>query len=142
MSVLTLAGAPINWDKPPAPTALVHWSRTTNSGKQVIGSLRTIAHLDRLDALALTRFGVHISVIQGPYNTSVPTSAGTHDFDACLDVWIPGVDGLTQQRFFRANGAGAYLRTPAQGFTLHIHYFTLPPREGTDVSDDFRSAGF
>lgn len=142
MSVLTLAGAPINWDKPPKATDLVAWSRLGTNGKKIIGSLRTIAHLDRLDALALARFGVHISVIQGPYSTSVPTSAGTHDFDACLDVWIPGVDGLAQQKFFRENGAGAYLRTPAQGFSLHIHYFTLPPREGTDVNDDFRSAGF
>jgi len=142
MSVLTLAGKPIDWANPPKATDKVLWSRKTTSGKAVIGSLRTIAHLDRLDSLAFKKYGVHIDVMQGPFNTSVSASAGTHDFDACLDVRIPGVDWMEQQRFFRANGAGAYARTAAQGFTPHIHYFTLPEREGADVSDDYRSGGF
>lgn len=142
MTVLTLAGKAINWSKPPKPTDRVKWSGRTTSGREITGSFRTIAHLDHLNALAIKKFGRGLRVFQGPYNTGVKASAGTHDFDACLDVWIDGVTGSDQQRFFRTNGAGAYLRTPAQGFTLHIHYFTLPPREGSDVNDDYRSAGF
>jgi hypothetical protein len=142
MTVLTLAGKPINWAKPPKPQARVMWSQKTTGGRLVTGSLRTIAHLDRLNSLSIKKFSVGISVIQGPYNTGVAASAGTHDFDACLDVWINGVDGYVQQAFFRANGGGAYFRTPAQGFSPHIHYFTLPEREGTDPSDDYRSGGF
>lgn len=142
MAVLTLRGKPINWAKPPKPTTKVMWSKRTVYGRAVIGSLRTIAHLDHLDTLSVKKFGTGISVYQSPYNTSVAASAGTHDYDACLDVWIPGVDGFTQQAFFRANGAGAYYRRPEQGFSTHIHYLCLPPREGQNVSDDYRSAGF
>lgn len=142
MSVLTLAGKPINWDKPPKATARVLWSQRTSGGKVVTGSLRSIAHLDRLNYLSVKKFGVGITVYQSAYNSSVAASAGTHDYDACFDVWINGVSGLAQQGFFRANGAGAYYRTPEQGFTPHIHYFCLPPREGVDVSDDYRSGGF
>lgn len=142
MSVLTLAGKAIDWTRPPAPTTKAMWSKRTTSGRPVIGSLRTIAHLDHLDTLARKKYGVGIEVMQGPYNEGVAASEGTHDFDACLDVRIPGVDWYEQQRFFRANGAGAYYRSPAQGFVSHIHYFTLPPREGQSISDDYAVAGF
>lgn len=141
MSVLTLKGKPINWSKPPKAQAKVRWSRNTTSGKPVIGSLYAIAHLDHMNALAEKKFGVGIQVIQSAYNSTVAASKGTHDEDMCFDVWIPGVDGLTQQAFFRANGAGAYYRKPP-AFGTHIHYFSLPPREGVDVSDDYRSNGF
>lgn len=141
MTVLTLTGKKINWAKPPHPTARVMWSQRDTSGRAVTGSLRTIAHLDHLNTLAVKKFDSGIVVMQPPYNTTVPQSEGTHDFDACLDVFIPNVSWETQQRFFRANGAGAYYREPP-AFTSHIHYFTLPPREGSDVSDDYRSGGF
>lgn len=142
MSVLTLAGKQINWDKPPAAKTRVMWSRKTSSGKRVTGSLRTIAHLDHLDTLAVKKYGKHIVVFQPPYNTGVKASAGTHDYDACLDGYIPGVSWREQERFFRANGAGAWWRNKSQGFSNHIHWLVLPPREGKDVSDDFRTAGF
>lgn len=142
MSVLTLGGKPINWAKPPKPTARVMWSQKTTGGKTITGSLRTIAHLDRLNYLSIKKFGVGIQVFQGPYNTTVAASAGTHDYDACLDVYIPGVSWSTQRSFFRANGAAAFDRTKPTFSTEHIHYFTLPPREGVDVSDDYKSGGF
>jgi hypothetical protein len=141
MSVLTLRGTEINWNNPPAATTRVMWSRRDQYGRQVTGSLRTIAHLDYLDYLCVKKFGVHLVVMQPPYNEGVEASKYTHDYDACLDVWIPGVSGNEQQRFFRANGAGAYLRTPAQGFVLHIHYFTLPPFS-VDPSKGYWLKGF
>ena len=134
MTVLTLAGKLIDWHNPPKPTDRVIWSERTTGGKQVTGSLRTIAHLDRLNNLSLKMFKSPVKVLQGPYNTTVKASAGTHDYDACLDVYIPGVAWLTQQTFFRANGAGAYWRRPP-AFGNHIHYFTLPPREGENGHD-------
>lgn len=143
MSVLTLRGTEINWSRPPAATARVMWSRRDQYGRHVTGSLRTIAHLDYLDYLSVKKFGVHITVMQPSFNTGVAASEGTHDFDACLDVWIPGVSGNTQQRFFRANGAGAYYRTPAQGFVEHIHYLTLPPhRDASNVSRNYAAGGY
>lgn len=141
MSVLTLRGTEIDWARPPAPTARVMWSRRDQYGRQVTGSLRTIAHLDYLDYLSLKKYGVHIIVMQPPYNEGVEASEGTHDLDACIDAWIPGVPGPEQQRFFRANGGGAYHRTPAQGFTEHIHYFTLPPRTAVPTKG-YMLAGF
>lgn len=142
MAVLTLKGAPINWENPPRATDIVMWSQRTTSGKRVTGSFRTIAALDKTNDLAKRKFGVGIVCFQPPFNTGVAASEGTHDGDAALDVWIPGVSGETQQSFFRANGWGGYFRTPAQGFMSHIHMFLLPRREGVDVSDDYASGGF
>ncbi|MBC7630410.1 hypothetical protein [Aeromicrobium sp.] len=141
MSVLTLAGSPINWAKPPKSTTRVMWSRRDMYGRKVTGSLWTIALLDRTDALSVKKFGRHLVVIQPPFNTGVKASAGTHDYDACLDVYIPGVTWGTQEKFFRANGWGAYWRRPPL-FGNHIHMFALPPREGKSIADDYRVFGF
>lgn len=141
MSVLTLPGGAINWRKPPKPTTRVLWSRRDMYGRPVTGSLRTIAHLDHLDTLARQKFGTPIVVIQPPYNRGVAASAGTHDLDACSDLYIPGVPWRTQEKFFRANGFACWWRRPPS-FGNHIHGFTLPPAEGRVVSDDFKVGGF
>lgn len=142
MAVLTLAGRPINWFKPPKATTKVLWSQRTSGGKQVIGSLRTIAHLDHLNTLAKKKFGTGIVVIQAPYNTGVSASAGTHDYDACVDLTIPGVSWTTQNAFFRANGHGGWVRTPP-AFGYHWHGFTLPPISGgSQVSKRWWNLGF
>lgn len=141
MTVVALNGKAINWLKPPKANALVLWSKRDMYGRKVIGSLRTIALLDKTDALARKKFGTGIVVIQPSYNKGVAASAGTHDFDACLDVYIPGVSWAEQQRFFRANGWGAYWRKPPK-FGNHIHMFALPVPEGSDRSDDYRAGGF
>lgn len=139
--VLTLAGRPIDYSRPPKPTDLVQWSQRDYQGDIVKGSFRTICHLDRLNRLAIAKYGRGIVVIQPPFNTGVAASAGTHDFDACLDIYIPGVDWAEQQRFFRANGLGCWWRKPPS-FGNHIHGFTLPLREGQSISDDFKVGGF
>ena len=139
--ILHLNGRHINWNSPPKATEKVKWDRLCDNGKEVTGSFRTIAHLQRTDNLAVRKFGQHIRVIQPPFNKGVAASAGTHDFDACLDVYIPGVSWWTQQKFFRANGWGAYYRYPP-AFGNHIHMFSLPPREGNSISDDYAVHGF
>lgn len=141
MTVLTLGGKQVNWHAPPKPTTMVMWHKRTTGGKIVKGSLRSIAALDRLNTLAIKKFGKGVEVIQSAYNTGVRASAGTHDYDACFDVFIPGVAWAEQQAFFRANGAGAYWRKPP-AFGNHIHLFILPPREGKVVDDDYRIFGF
>ncbi|CAM3553030.1 hypothetical protein [Nocardioides zeicaulis] len=132
-----LGGRAIDWDHPPPPSTKVQWSRKDESGRTVTGSFRTICHLNRLNNLAVKKLGTGVSVIQPPFNTTVAASAGTHDFDACMDLHVPNVDWWAQQRFFRANGLGCWYRHPPK-FGNHIHGFTLPPREGTVVSDDFK----
>lgn len=139
--VVHLNGRKINWLKPPPATKKVMWTRRDSSGRRVTGSLRTICHLDRLNRLARKKYGVDIVVIQPPFNTTVKASAGTHDRDCCLDVYIPGVSWWEQQRFFRANGFACWYRHLPL-FGNHIHGFTLPPREGQSISDDFKVHGF
>ena len=136
MSVLLLSGKKINWHNPPESTQKVMWNRKSIYGHDVTGSLRTIAHLDRMNNLAKVRFKREIGVIQTAYNTGVEASAGTHDFDAVMDLYIPGVDWWDQQRFFRFNGFGCWYRH-APLFSNHIHGFTLPVPRGTYRGDDF-----
>jgi hypothetical protein len=136
-----LDGSKINWKKPPKATQICSWTKKTTSGKKIKGSFRTLCHLNRLNNLSLQKFSVQISVIQPDWNTSVPMSAGTHDYDACWDVWIPGVAPDKQERFFRANGLGGWMRKPPL-FSWHYHGFTLPQRTGQIVSNDFAQHGF
>jgi hypothetical protein len=136
-----LNGRAINWRRPPAANKMCLWSKRTTSGRPIRGSFRTLCHMNRLNNLSLARFGVEIQVIQPDWNTTVAASKGTHDFDATWDLWIPGVDPWTQQRFFRANGLAGWMRKPPL-FGWHYHGFTLPPREGRSISDDFKVHGF
>ena len=67
MTVLTLAGKLIDWHNPPKPTDRVIWSERTTGGKQVTGSLRTIAHLDRivvLDKGQIIEDGTHAQLLE------------------------------------------------------------------------------
>lgn len=125
MTVLGLHGHELNWKQPQDPRRMVLWEHESMYGHQVKGSLRTIAHLDWMSARAEKRFGSRIVVIQPPFNTTVAASAGTHDFDACIDWYIPGVPWYTLQRFGRVHGHGCYYRKPPL-FPNHIHGFTLP----------------
>ena len=134
-------GRKVNWNDPPKPTAMAQWSKKDASGRTVRGSFRTICHVNRLNNLAVKRFATGLVIIQPPFNTTVPASAGTHDFDACIDLHIPGVGFRAQQRFLRANGLGCWYRHPPL-FGNHIHGFTLPPREGHVIADDFAVHGF
>lgn len=131
-------GREIDWTKPPKPTAIVRW---LHRGRTYKASFRSACHMARLNALSVAKYGVEIVVIQGCFNTGVAASAGTHDFDATWDIHIPGVDWYEQQRFLRANGFGCWVRRPPL-FGWHIHGFSLPPREGSSISDDFKVHGF
>lgn len=140
-TIYTLGGRPVDFRRPPRATDLVRWSKKDSGGDTITASFRSIAHMDRLNRLALARFGQGIVVLQPPYNRGVSASAGTHDFDATWDIYIPGVDWWKQQTWLRANGFACWYRHPPS-FGHHIHGFTLPPREGSSISDDFRVHGF
>lgn len=78
-----------------------------------------------------------IRVIQGSYNTTVAASAGTHDYDACLDVQIVGLTWAEAQSFLRSCGWAAWWRhtgswaSPSQ---WHIHMALLgAPAAGCTV---------
>lgn len=139
-----LDGTKIDWKKPPPANKRVKWTKKDTGGDPITGSLRTICHLNRLNNLSIAKYGTGIQVIQPPYNTTVPASAGTHDYDACVDLYIPGQSWWGMQRFLRANGLGCWYRhKPA--FGNHIHGFTLPPWDADskgDRSRDFVNGGF
>jgi hypothetical protein len=135
-----LDGRAINWKRPPGPNKMCVWTKRTSGGKVIRGTFRHLCHLNRLNNLALAKYGTGIVIIQSAWNTTVAASAGTHDKDAVVDLYIPGVGWWEQQRFFRANGLGCWYRHPPL-FGNHIHGFTLPVPEGRSRGDDFAMQG-
>lgn len=129
-------GLEVDWSKDLDPTMMCRWDQRSIYGQVVRGSLRTIAHYEDLDRKALRRFGVHFTIIQPPYNTGVPASAGTHDYDCCVDWYLPGVDWWTSQRWGRFNGLWGWHRFPPK-FSLHNHGFTAPALINGRVPDQF-----
>lgn len=133
MTVLSYPdGKPLNWDAiakdPDRVSKMVQWSKRSNSGKVVRGSLFFIAALDTMDQKAQARFGAGVNIIQTAWNTGVDASEGTHDYDAVIDWEIPGIYTLEAQSFGRFYcGMATWARTPAQGFPWHNHGFFLPP---------------
>lgn len=72
--------------------------------------------------------GARLVVIQPCYNTGVSASAGTHDFDAVLDVMIIGLPWDASQKVLRQCGWAAWWRhtgTWASKTRWHIHMISL-----------------
>lgn len=101
----------------------------TRCGKTFKASRRTFAHIDYTIALLAKQHpGARLEIIQGCYNTTVEASAGTHDFDACIDVRIVGLDWWTAQAFLRACGWAAWYRHTGSWASVgnwHIHMVSL-----------------
>ncbi len=75
--------------------------------------------LGGITAGALARAGVSAGLIsQGEYSTGVAASAGTHDGGGVIDLATTSPAILAR---LRAAGFAAWIRTPAQGFSPHIH---------------------
>lgn len=120
--ILELDGTPVTDYSD--PNRKVKWFKDDVYGDPVYGGLRTIAHLDWTSQLALAEFGHELEVLQGAFNTDVDASAGTHDLDRCLDVFIPGADWWAAQWFLRLHGWAAWYRYPPL-FGRHIHMISL-----------------
>lgn len=105
-----------NYQTQPEPaqnhTKVVWGGRTVNK--------RTAVLLDR----AVQIYGKSFSLTQGSYNRGVAASAGTHDGGGCVDVTVSGLSSSQMyalQLALRKAGFAAWVRTPAQGFSYHIH---------------------
>lgn len=97
----------------------------TRCGKTFKASRRTFAHIDyTISELERLHPGAQLVIIQGCYNTTVAASAGTHDFDACLDVEIVGLSWWKAQWFLRCCGWAAWYRFPPT-FGQHLHMVSL-----------------
>lgn len=114
----------------PDPAGRITYRKPNVFGSSFQCGQRTAAHIDATQMrLEVVRPGAELQIIQGCYNTGVAASAGTHDFDAVLDVQLVINGGLVDwdwsQRFLRESGWAAWHRTPAQGFGHHIHMVSL-----------------
>ncbi|MEU6075693.1 peptidoglycan-binding domain-containing protein [Micromonospora sp. NPDC047074] len=73
--------------------------------------------------------GGQLTITQGSYSLSDPTSAGTHDGGGALDLSVSGMSTTyrtTVVSRLRRVGFAAWLRTPAQGdWPYHIHAIAL-----------------
>ncbi|MCX4471816.1 peptidoglycan-binding protein [Micromonospora sp. NBC_01655] len=73
--------------------------------------------------------GRQLTISQGSYSTSDPTSAGTHDGGGVLDLSVDGMSSTyrtTVVRQLRQVGFAAWLRTPSQGnWPYHVHAVAL-----------------
>lgn len=94
-------------------------AKTTVSGKTV--NTRTKSML----TAAGKRAGITMSLTQGSYNPGgVGASAGTHDGGGVVDISVSGKSAAQMTAMVKALrevGFAAWHRTPAQGFSHHIH---------------------
>lgn len=94
-------------------------------GRTFRASRRTAAHLAwTAEQLEQEYPDARMVVKQGCYSTGVAASAGTHDFDAVLDVQIVGLGWDEAQKFLRECGWAAWVRSPP-AFPWHIHMISL-----------------
>lgn len=111
---------------------IVWYGQPNIYGRHFKCSKRTAAHLDwtkkqLAKQAAKDKKTYSLRIIQGCFNTGVPASAGTHDYDGCLDVQIVGMSWSAGQRFLRSCGWAAWWRKPSQGpWGDHIHMASLP----------------
>lgn len=98
---------------------------TSIGGRTFRCTRRTEAHLLwTVERLAADHPDVTLVVIQGAYNIGVAASAGTHDRDAVLDVYLDGLDWWPAQMWLREHGWAAWYRFPPT-FSEHVHMISL-----------------
>lgn len=104
-----------------------NYTRTTYGGRTV--NQRTKVMLQ--DAARL--FGGPLVLTQGSYNRGgVAASAGTHDGGGVVDISVSGMTAARRSALvqcLRRAGFAAWLRTPSQGFSYHIHACAIGDRE-------------
>jgi len=121
-----------NYETRPEPS--MDMTRTTYGGRTV--NQRTKVLLQR----AAEIYGSPFYLVQGSYNRGgVSASAGTHDGGGVVDVDVSNMN--TSQRLnavqaLRKAGFAAWLRTPAEGFSYHIHACAIGDREMAYVAKD------
>src|SRR5207253_785941 len=94
---------------------------TTLNGITFRAGRRTAAQLAWTDE-RLGVMGKTLRILQPPYNSSVPASKGTHDFDGVVDVEVQGMAWEDAQTELRALGWAAWFRPYTPGlWGAHIH---------------------
>ncbi len=106
------------------------YRRVTYGGKTV--NVRTKVMLQR--AQGLMSRASEFPLTQGSYNKGVAASAGTHDGGGCVDINTNGLNVSVAVQALRKAGFAAWYRTPAQGFSPHIHAVAIGDRELASVA--------
>jgi hypothetical protein len=108
------------------PDYVIEWDgHLTTGGERVLGSPRSIAHLEFTAHRARQR-GVTLRVIQSAWHKGVPASKHTHDFDAVYDFFVDGLGWDQAQTFLRRWGWACWHRRPDQGdWNDHVHGISL-----------------
>lgn len=120
---------------PPVPAGgsepAQNMSRTTYGGRTV--NQRTKAML----TTAAGYYGKGFVLAQGSYNRSVAASAGTHDGGGVVDISVSGMSSAQRQQAVKAlrrAGFAAWLRSPAEGFSYHIHACAIGDKDMSAVA--------
>lgn len=112
----------------------------TPGGKSLYGSRWTRYHWDKtMRALAREFPAARVYILQGAYNKGFAPSAGTHDYDGVLDVWVTGISWRDAEQFFRRQGWAAWWRHTgswAATSKFHIHMISIgcPNRMGSLIA--------
>lgn len=131
MQVLTYPDRkPINWAHPPSATTRVSSDEIATDGVRFTGSMRTVCHMAHLMDLSVAHWGFEFHIIQPPFHTGLGVSEGTHDRDACSDLYPPpGVTHAEFQTWLRGRGFDNWWRHTldwAAPANWHNHGFTHP----------------
>lgn len=102
-------------------------TRTISAGSRTstYGGKRVDARTGDMLAAADAMLSWHLTLDQGSYSTSDPTSAGTHDGGGVVDISVGSLSSTQRWETvhaLRTVGFAAWLRTPSQGsWPYHIH---------------------
>lgn len=119
----------------PGPTSLARLGSDTGlftvtrsisvgSSTDSYGGRRVNTRTRNMLAAADGRLSWGITLTQGSYTTGNPSSAGTHDGGGVVDVNVSSMSATQRWQTVKAMrdvGFAAWLRTPEQGFSYHIH---------------------
>jgi peptidoglycan hydrolase-like protein with peptidoglycan-binding domain len=99
-------------------------SVSVGSSTDTYGSKRVNTRTKNMLAAADGKLSWSLTLSQGSYSIGNPDSAGTHDGGGVVDIAVGSM--TTTQRWqtvkaLRDVGFAAWLRTPEQGFSYHIH---------------------
>jgi hypothetical protein len=102
------------------------YRRVTYGGRTVNVRTRTMLERARIEL----GMGHAIRLTQGSYNRGVSASAGTHDGGGVVDIDSSQFASTNAAlRALRRAGFAAWLRTPSEGFSYHIHACAIGDRE-------------
>lgn len=132
----------------PGPTSLVKLGTDTGvftvtrqvsigSNTDSYGGRRVNTRTKNMLAAADAMLSWSLALTQGSYTTGNPSSAGTHDGGGVVDVSVNGMTATQRWQTVKALrdvGFAAWLRTPEQGFSYHIHACAVADTDMVDVA--------